>query len=634
VERPPAEGGATEEPAAAPVRWEVPALRGRSIRARIVTAFVAAVLTVLAVIAFLVAWQRPVGASLQLVASGYLPLATQVARLQDDHDRVQRDLTRLSKGRPRPVVGEASATEIYTEDLAQHIEIARVIAASMRRQADEPEEQAVLTKALAYLDTIQALFERYQDQAQDYVAIAADAQQETLEELRRPLRATERQLAEELEQLDSTVSSRITALTQAMEQRQARGRWLALLLALVAASGMAVLLRAVIRALQPIERLTEEVGRIAAGDYTGRVEVGGEDEVGVLSMGVNTMAQAIASRDRTLQERAAELSRLGARLTSVLDALRDALFVVEDGHVTLANPAAQAWGAVDGRGLPEALRGVTEPGMHDLQPGDGRRFSARTVPFGPGGVVTIVADITEQAHAQERLARSERLAVVGQMLAQITHEVRNPLNALSLNAELLADEIAALDRERRTEAGDLLAMMSREIDRLTGLTRRYLELARRPVPTLEPVDLQELLRDLLRLLAPELAAAGVRLETDLQPVPPQRVDGDQLRQAAHNIVRNAVQAGAKRVVVALQASGDELQLSVTDDGVGMTEDELRQATDPFFTTRPSGTGIGLAITRQIVEDHQGTMRMTSAPGRGTAVVLVLPMRSAGEAEGP
>ncbi|HMV66546.1 MAG TPA: ATP-binding protein [Myxococcota bacterium] len=613
-----------------PPPWEVPALRGRSIRARIVTAFLAAGLTVLAVIAFLLAWQRPVTASLQLVASGYLPLSTQVARLQDDHQRVQRDLTRLSKGRPRPSAGEASAAEIYTEDLRQHIEIARVIAASMRRQASSAEEQAVLTKALAYLDGVQALFERYQQQAQEYVTRAADAPPDSLDELRRPLRATERQLGEELEQLDATVSSRITSLTEAMEQRQARGTALALALALVAGSGMAVLLRAVIRALQPIGRLTEEVGRIAAGDYTGRVDVGGADEVGVLSMAVNSMAQAIASRDHDLQERAEELRGLGDRLTSVLDALRDALYVVEGDRVTLANPAAAGWGVAQGHALPEALRATTEPGLHELLPGDGRRFSARTVPFGPGGVVTILADVTEQHEAQERLARSERLAVVGQMLAQITHEVRNPLNALSLNAELLADEIAALDRDRVTEAGELLAMMSREIERLTGLTRRYLELARRPVPTLEGVDLGGVLRDVVRLLAPEASAAGVELSLDAAPLPPQRVDGDQLRQALHNILRNAVQAGARHIAVGLTVVGDEIHLSVDDDGAGMTEDELRQATDPFFTTRPSGTGIGLAVTRQIVEDHGGSLRMTSEVGRGTAVVMVLPARPAAE----
>ena len=96
------------------------------------------------------------------------------------------------------------------------------------------------------------------------------------------------------------------------------------------------------------------------------------------------------------------------------------------------------------------------------------------------GVLVVVADVTEQARAKERLARSERLALIGQMLAQITHEVRNPLNALSLNAEMLGDELVGLDPDRRTESWEILDVVAGEIERLTAVTGHYLQLARRP----------------------------------------------------------------------------------------------------------------------------------------------------------
>src|SRR5690606_28398830 len=133
-----------------------------------------------------------------------------------------------------------------------------------------------------------------------------------------------------------------------------------------------------------------------------------------------------------------------------------------DGRVSLTNPAARRiWGAAQDGPPPEPLAALlTGPGDRELAHPDGSLHEVRLTPFGDGGFLVVSADVTERRRAEERLARSERLAMIGQMLAQITHEVRNPLNALSLNAELLADELGALDPQRRTEAWDLLATRS------------------------------------------------------------------------------------------------------------------------------------------------------------------------------
>jgi signal transduction histidine kinase len=250
------------------------------------------------------------------------------------------------------------------------------------------------------------------------------------------------------------------------------------------------------------------------------------------------------------------------------------------------------------------------------------------MPFGGNGVIVVAADVTEQRRALDRLARSERLALVGQMLAQITHEVRNPLNAMSLNAEMLADELDRIDPAGTTDAGELLATVSGEIERLTHITAHYLQLARRPKATLAPENLPDLVADVARLLHAELAKAGVSLGVRGEPLPPQLVDGNQVRQALLNVVRNAVEAGARQLAIELRSDGDEVHLALTDDGPGMTPDEVERAFDPFFSTKTTGTGLGLAITRQILEDHDGTVRVVSAPGRGTTVTLVLPTRPA------
>jgi signal transduction histidine kinase len=219
------------------------------------------------------------------------------------------------------------------------------------------------------------------------------------------------------------------------------------------------------------------------------------------------------------------------------------------------------------------------------------------------------------------------------MLAQITHEVRNPLNALSLNAEMLSEELGRLDPSRKTEAWALLETVSGEIERLTAVTAHYLQLARRPKARLAPERLGDLVSDVVRLVHAELEQAGVRLEVALEPVPPQLVDGHQLRQALLNVLRNAVEAHAHRLRLALTAEEGEVHIALTDDGPGMTAEEIARAFDPFFSTKASGTGLGLAITRQILEDHEGTVRVSSERGVGTTFVFVLPFRPSDAAGG-
>jgi two-component system NtrC family sensor kinase len=224
---------------------------------------------------------------------------------------------------------------------------------------------------------------------------------------------------------------------------------------------------------------------------------------------------------------------------------------------------------------------------------------------------------------RERIARSERLALVGQMLAQITHEVRNPLNALSLNAELLRDEISELPADRVPETEAILATMSEGITHLERVTEHYLALTRHPELVLEPEDPLELARGVARLLEEELRRAGVTLDLSGEALGSVAMDGHQVRGALLNVLRNAVEAGAQQVQLGLSRQSGELRISVADDGPGMTPEELGRALDPFFSTKASGTGLGLAITRQIMEAHGGTI-LVESDSTGTEVVLTLP----------
>lgn len=231
---------------------------------------------------------------------------------------------------------------------------------------------------------------------------------------------------------------------------------------------------------------------------------------------------------------------------------------------------------------------------------------------------------------EQRLIRSERLAAAGRLASHITHEVRNPLNSISLNTELLEEELAELPDHSRDEAQSILRSVQKEVDRLTDITEEYLQFARLPKPSLAEEDLDELVGSLLDFMRGELEVKGVRIERvlagDLPLVP---VDENQLRQALLNLVRNAGEAmapaGGGQLRVCTQQLADTIQILVGDTGSGIEPEALRQVFDPFFSTKDGGTGLGLALTQQIVHEHGGTISVDSRPGEGTTFVVSLPV---------
>jgi signal transduction histidine kinase len=230
---------------------------------------------------------------------------------------------------------------------------------------------------------------------------------------------------------------------------------------------------------------------------------------------------------------------------------------------------------------------------------------------------------------QRELRNAERLAAVGRISAQITHEIRNPLNAIGLNAELLQEELARLTPAPR-EAGQLVAAISREVDRLEGVAEEYLKFARMPRAAHAPLDLDELVASLLDFVSPELAAARIAVVRELAgDLPP--VDGDeaQLRAVALNLVRNSREAmpgGGTLTLRTRQAEGG-VELRVTDTGGGMPPEVLARIFEPFYTTKERGTGLGLAYARRVVAEHGGTIRCDSEPERGTTFTIRLPIHA-------
>jgi signal transduction histidine kinase len=212
------------------------------------------------------------------------------------------------------------------------------------------------------------------------------------------------------------------------------------------------------------------------------------------------------------------------------------------------------------------------------------------------------------------------------MAAHVTHEIRNPLSAMGLNVELLEETLAEGDPR---EAQQLLRAIKGEIERLSALSDQYLRVARRPEPRLEPGDLAALVDEVATFVRPELDRAGVALRVAAPAaVPPVAFDEAQIRQALLNLVRNAREAmqpqGGELAVTVAPAAGGGVDLTVDDTGAGIDEEAREKIFEPFFTTKDRGTGLGLAVTRQIVEAHGGTIACEPRTPRGTRFWVHLP----------
>lgn len=250
------------------------------------------------------------------------------------------------------------------------------------------------------------------------------------------------------------------------------------------------------------------------------------------------------------------------------------------------------------------------------------------------GYMAVEIDLRKQKKMEERLLQSERLAVIGRMAAKVAHEIRNPLSSISLNAELLQDEISDGTDARTAESKSLLDAIVSEVDRLALLTEEYLQFSRLPESRFHKDDVGEVLADVAGFVAVQLEEKGIHLYCHIQPnLPKFFFDRHQIRRALLNLVRNAEEAMPDGGMIKLAAtlSDDTVTLIVEDSGVGIAPEDLPHIFEPFFTTKDFGTGLGLALTQQIVLEHGGSMSCDSREGVGTTFVITLPLVEAQQA---
>jgi PAS domain S-box-containing protein len=425
-------------------------------------------------------------------------------------------------------------------------------------------------------------------------------------------------------------------------------RWVTIaILALVLSTILAAVVSGA--ALAPIRDISDQLDRISAGEYdTGTMSiketVESSDELGQVRKKIKRVGQQL----RGVHE---IFSSLRDNMNSVMAGLEDGLLLfTRDARAVMVSPAAEKFlGAPSSHFLGRRVTEIFPVGhpLHaalrlegdelsevasetELETLEGERRVGVTVQVIQGagermGAMVTLRDLDSLESINTQLQVSERLAAVGRITAGVAHEVKNPLNSMRLWLENLKE---SLPPETEADARQAVNVLDAEIDRLDAVVKRFLDFARPMDVKLEATQLADLLREVLEVAAPQLERAKVQV-AQLLPidVPEVFVDRALLKQAVLNLVLNAVDAmpNGGQMQLTLSRRGEMAEITVGDTGKGIPMEHRQKVFQLFFTTRPGGSGIGLASTFRIVQLHNGSIDFTSEVGRGTTFRIELPL---------
>lgn len=233
----------------------------------------------------------------------------------------------------------------------------------------------------------------------------------------------------------------------------------------------------------------------------------------------------------------------------------------------------------------------------------------------------------KQQEAQLQMERSQKLSLVGQLAAGVAHEIKNPLASIKGAADILTD-----DDTSRDDREEFKGILQNEVRRIDATVAEFLEFARPKKTRLETLDLTRTVRSTLRQTESDARRLGVAVETKLQDGVVVSGDPEKLHQMTLNLMLNAIQASSEGDAIRVTLTGRSttgVQLVIADSGAGIGESDMERIFEPFFTTRASGTGLGLAVVKDIVESHSGEIGIESEAGRGTTVTVTFPHRASG-----
>lgn len=405
--------------------------------------------------------------------------------------------------------------------------------------------------------------------------------------------------------------------------------------------------------IKPIQKLNLEAHRLAAGDVASPIVISGSDELAQLTETFNHMAEELEERRLNLLSTLEQLQQSRREILderdfkeSILESISSAITTfAPDGSLTSSNNTADRflgqrwpleshysavfaeWGDLPARIAHAFTQGVgygREP-LRITEQGRTRHFDVGIFPIGSNaerGITVTLRDETVREELREETLRLDRLASLGKLAAGIAHEIRNPLTGISLLLDDLHDR-ANLSNEERI----LLRKALDEIERMERLITSLLSFAAPPRAELRSGDLAAAITGLVLLVQRPCEKQGITLTVQLdEGLSGCRFDAEKLQQALLNLVKNAQEAmpAGGTLVIRVSADHDGNLISVSDSGPGIEADDLELVFEPFFTRKGAGTGLGLSITKRIIEEHGGTLTVTSSPGKGATFTIRLP----------
>ena len=243
------------------------------------------------------------------------------------------------------------------------------------------------------------------------------------------------------------------------------------------------------------------------------------------------------------------------------------------------------------------------------------------------GHAIILRDITESRRTEQQTIESERLNALTLLAAGVAHEIGNPLNSLNIHLQLIEREARKLDGAKGAELQVSVEVARAEINRLDSIITQFLRAIRPTRPQLRPENINTIVEEAVRFFALEIKDRDVVVEQELRSdLPLLELDRDQMKQAFYNVIKNSFEAMKSRGILRIRTDLDESHVIVrfTDTGGGISAENLSRVFEPYFTTKTSGTGLGLLIVRRIVREHGGELSIESSEGKGLTLTIRLP----------
>jgi signal transduction histidine kinase len=257
------------------------------------------------------------------------------------------------------------------------------------------------------------------------------------------------------------------------------------------------------------------------------------------------------------------------------------------------------------------------------------------------GHVMILRDITESRRTAQQTIESERLNALRLLAAGVAHEIGNPLNSLHIHLQLMERSVQKLHDGQKKELQESIEVARSEVNRLDSIVTQFLKAVRPSRPQLRPESVNTIVEEAVRFFTPELQDREIAVEQELRSdLPLLQLDRDQMKQAFYNVIKNSLEAMHRHGTLRIRTDLADTHVIVQfdDSGGGMSVENLSRVFEPYFTTKPSGSGLGLLIVRRIVREHGGELSIESSEGKGLTLTIRLPfidrrirMLEAGEA---